>query len=291
MKNNVGTSYLHQIKNLASLSKVYLSLAISFSSFAGYFIYTNDLSDRLLLVVSGVFFLSCGASSLNQYQERRTDAMMSRTSGRPIPSKQITPSQALVIATVFIMIGSILLYKLNPLCLILGLFNILWYNGVYTPLKYKSSFAVFAGSISGAVPPLIGYVAAGGTFYHPSILFVSLFMYLWQIPHFWLLLIRYKEDYKKAGIPVVTIKIPEYIFFKIIFIWIVATSMTSLFFPYFGIITKSSSVIALTGLNIGFIFLFFRIVFSNPGKQVIKTAFIVLNAFMILVLLVLILKF
>jgi protoheme IX farnesyltransferase len=290
MKSKIINSFIQGIKNLASLCKFLLSLAIAFSSLAGYLIYTGDFSGRLLWLVLGVFFLSCGASSFNQYQERKTDALMSRTSGRPIPSGQISPRQALMVTSVLVIAGSILLYLVHPLCLFLGLFNMLWYNGVYTFLKYRSSFAVLTGSLSGAIPPVIGYAGAGGTISDPSILFVFLFMYLWQIPHFWLLFSRYKEDYEQSGLAVIIMKIPEYIFRRIILIWILATSIASLFFPCFGIITSLFSVITLIVLNIGIILIFLRIVFFQTGKPQFKTAFMALNAFMILVLLMVILR-
>ena len=148
---------------LPSLVKLVLSLAIALSSAAGYIFYSHIFSYGFLFCIAGVFMLSAGAAALNQYQEREQDALMDRTRNRPIPSGDITPRQALVTAVILAISGTVILWAGSGwLPALLGAGNLAWYNGVYTPLKRKSHFAVLAGAVNGAVPPAIGWTALCG---------------------------------------------------------------------------------------------------------------------------------
>ena len=163
---------------------------------------------------------------------------MERTKGRPIPSKKLSPSTALKISIGLLLSGSILLYVgAHGSALVLGLFAMFWYNGVYTPLKRKSPFAAIPGALIGAIPPLIGWVSGKGLFsLDPQILAISFFFFIWQVPHFWLLLLNSGRDYEKAGLPSLTKIFSSAQLRRITFMWIFATAAACMIIPLFGIV-------------------------------------------------------
>ena len=175
----------------------------------------------------GVFFAACGSSALNQVQESRYDRLMHRTRHRPIPSGRIEPSWALFVAILYLAIGFNLIANVDAhtgTLLLLTALSVLWYNGVYTYLKRVTAFAVVPGALVGALPPVIGWAAAGGVVSDPTILEVAFFLALWQIPHFWLLLLLYGDDYVRAGLPTVTTLFTTRQITRITFSWIVAVA-------------------------------------------------------------------
>jgi protoheme IX farnesyltransferase len=163
---------------------------------------------------------------------------MERTQGRPIPSKKLSPSAALKISIGLLLLGSILLYVgAHGSALGLGLFAVLWYNGVYTPLKRKSAFAAVPGALVGAIPPAIGWISGKGSFsLDPPILAISFFFFIWQVPHFWLLLLNFGSDYEKAGLPSLTRIFSPAQLNRVTFIWILATAVTCMMIPLFGMV-------------------------------------------------------
>ena len=140
-----------------------------------------------------------GASNaFNQVIEKDLDALMSRTKNRPIPSGRMSPSTALIIAVIMTLLGVITLYILNPKTAMFGAISIFMYTSLYTPLKTKTPLAVFVGALPGAIPFMLGWVAATNNFgIEPGTLFMIQFF--WQFPHFWALAWMLDEDYKKAG--------------------------------------------------------------------------------------------
>ncbi|OFX27555.1 MAG: hypothetical protein A2041_06225 [Bacteroidetes bacterium GWA2_31_9b] len=268
-----------------------VSLAVTFSTATGYIIAKSSFDINILYVCIGVFLLAGGASALNQYQERITDALMSRTKNRPIPSGKISASTGLIIAVILCLLGSFVLFiKLGITPFLLGFLNLLWYNGFYTYLKKKTAFAVVPGSLTGVTPLLIGWSATGESLLNFNIIFIWFFIYMWQVPHFWLLQIHYTDDYKKASLGSL------YQFFsseqvkRIVFVWIISTSLTSLLLPYFGIIQSKPLIWAVIAINAGLIITFYRIIFNSLGLFNYKKAFILINAFMIIVMLILIVE-
>src|SRR5574338_1116718 len=125
---------------------------------------------------------------------------MKRTRNRPIPSGKISPENALKIAVTLLIAGATMIYAGSGLLALgLGLLNLLWYNAIYTKLKKVNPLAIIPGSLVGAIPPAVGWVAAGGSISDPRILIISSFFFIWQIPHFWLLLLVLDKDYETAG--------------------------------------------------------------------------------------------
>jgi len=269
-----------------------VSLAVSFSAITGYIVATSGIDFKIINVFIGVFLLSGGASALNQLQEYKTDALMNRTKNRPIPAKIISISTGIIITCVLCLAGFlILLVKVGSIPSILGLLNILWYNGFYTYLKKKTVFAVVPGSLTGVTPLLIGWSAAGKYLLAPEIIFISFFIYMWQIPHFWLLLIKNGEDYKKAGLGTFHRIFSEDQVKRILFAWIISTSLTSLLLAYFGFIQSQVLFTLLIIMNGIISIIFYRILFNSEEFIQFKKAFITINIFMFMVMSFLIMDF
>lgn len=160
----------------------------------------------LILIVGG-FLVTASANCFNEIIEKDLDKLMARTKDRPMPAGRMTTGQGLVLGLIMGMAGTSLLVKLNPETGLLSVFSILLYAFAYTPLKRKSPIAVFVGAIPGALPPLIGYIAAiGGQSeigYVPVDYQIALILFLiqfvWQFPHFWSIAWVLDDDYKKAG--------------------------------------------------------------------------------------------
>jgi len=276
---------------VAELTKWKLSLAVAFSSVTGYLISPGGADSSLTLVAAGVFLLSSGASALNQYTEMDSDVLMPRTAGRPLPSGRMTPLTAIAVAAVLLVSGSFLLGLSGRMPFILGLINVFLYNGIYTGLKKRTALAIIPGALVGAIPPLIGYTAAGGAVTDTVILLFSLFMFLWQMPHFWLLLVRYGSEYEKAGIKTLYSTMDSGKIKRLVLVWVIASSLalwilTGIFMPLPAIAGALMLI-----LNIAFILLFRKILnLPETGKRSTH-AFILINSFSILVMIVLIAVF
>lgn len=273
---------------IAELTKWKLSLAVAFSAVTGYLIFDGSTVGGLLPVAAGVFFLSAGAAALNQYTERKSDALMERTTGRPLPSGRMTPGRAVVMAGILLVFGSLLLWFSGPFPVILGLANVFLYNVIYTGLKKVTAFAIIPGALVGAVPPLIGYTAAGGAATDTVILIFSLFMFLWQIPHFWLLLVRYGSEYEKAGIKTIYGSMSTVQINRLVMLWITGSSvllwiLTGMLLPF-----KVPVAVLLLVLNIAFIAAFSRIISIPDTEDRSRNAFMLINSFSLLVMIILI---
>jgi protoheme IX farnesyltransferase len=222
---------------LSELTKIRITVFVTFTTFFGYIAASGEINPGIILPSLGILFLACGSAVINHYQERKTDALMDRTKNRPIPSGRISAGNALKIAVTLLVCGSIILYfSAGLLALALGLLNLVWYNGIYTPLKKKNPLAIIPGSLVGAIPPAVGWVAAGGYIFDPQIIILSFFFFIWQIPHFWLLLLVLSKDYEKAGFPTLTRIFTDEQLARITFIWIIATIVTGFMIPLFGIV-------------------------------------------------------
>lgn len=270
------------------LIKFRLSLAVAFSAAAGYVIFEDAGSVKgLSAVFSGVFFLAGGAAALNQYQERRTDALMARTKGRPLPSHQLRSAAALITALGMIAEGTALLATFTGLLpALLGIFNVALYNFVYTPLKRHTFLAIIPGGLVGAVPPLIGFTAAGGVLSDPRALFVALFMFMWQLPHFWLLMLAYRRDYEKAGLGSLVKKPTEHDARVIVPAWLVVTSVLLLFAPRFGMEMGMGLWFAMVAVNTAVCAAFLVILPGKPEGISGKSGFMTLNSFGMAVLVI-----
>lgn len=216
------------------LTKFRISLFATLSAVTGFILAKQGISREIIIPILGVFFLACGACALNQYQERKIDKLMERTKSRPLPSGKLNPYAGLSISLGLIFSGLfILICGTNSLAFSLGLFAVLWYNGVYTFLKRKTAFAALPGALVGAIPPALGWACGGGNLFDPRIWVVAFFFFIWQVPHFWLLFLKFAKDYEKAGLRSLTKTFTAEQLKRIIFIWILSAAASSLLIPMF----------------------------------------------------------
>ena len=271
------------------LGKFGIALPVALTGFLGYYMAHPFLDLNALYSTTGIFFLAMASGALNQIQERHTDALMRRTARRPLPSGNISLSQAVIASVSLALSGTALLMLthrlLSPL---LGIFTLLWYNLVYTPLKRVTAFAVLPGALIGALPPLIGWTAAGGNPLDMEILAVAFLLFVGQMPHYWLLLIKVGSEFHEAGLPVITSLFDQRQIRNLSFIWIAATGVCVLMLPATPIIRhRAMSMILIAG---AVFFLIRMFILSYRGNLVEhwKKAFITVNLFYLLIILVLI---
>ncbi len=187
------------MKDIAALFKVRLGFFVVMSAILGWFMAVEslDLKSFLLLTIGG-YLLTGASNGFNQVIEKRVDGLMDRTAERPLPAGRMEPWQAILYSVLAGIIGLGCLFTLNPLSGWLGVAALVSYAFIYTPLKSRSTLSVFVGAFPGALPPMIGYVAATGDFgIEPGTLFAVQFM--WQFPHFWAIAWLAHDDYQKAG--------------------------------------------------------------------------------------------
>jgi protoheme IX farnesyltransferase len=281
------------LKSISTLGKFTISLPVSFTAFTGYTLFSEQLNTEGLLAALGIFFMSAGASGINQVQEVAQDRLMSRTSDRPLPKERFTLNTALTIIGLFILIGTLLLNLFNMQAVFWGWMGLVWYNLVYTPLKTKTAFSVFPGAIVGAIPPIAGWVAAGGSIIDVRIHFLAFFFFLGQMPHFWLLVLKYKKQYKNAGFPVITDHLTNKQLFRINMIWSIATLVSVLFLPLLNIIT--SQVIETVAL-LSVIIMTIWVITSTYSlhqvqmKSLLKKQFIFFNSFYLWIMILLLIE-
>lgn len=280
----------YYFKLILRLIKFRLSLMITFSAVIGYLLAKQPIDINILLIFIGVFFLAGGSSGINQFQERKMDALMKRTRKRPIPSGLISPERALIVSTLFSVTGFLVLLTIGLIPAVLGILNLIFYNFAYTPLKTKSPLSIIPGAVVGAIPPMIGWTGAGGSIMHPNIIFISIFMFSWQLPHFWLLMIVYGREYEMAGFSSISKYFNQNQIKTLVFIWTLGTSIFLFFFPLFKISLSKPIMILLISVNVLFISFFYRLIFGNTEAQKLRRAFIAINSYMMLVLFIFILN-
>jgi len=187
------------LDDLKQLTKFGLSLSVVFSSVAGYLLAADILELKTILFLAVGGYCMVGASNaFNQIIERAPDALMKRTMNRPVPAGRMSVNTAMAIAIVLTILGVVILYNINERTALFGAISIFLYTSVYTPLKPITPLSVFVGAIPGAIPFMLGWVAATGQFgIEPGILFMIQFF--WQFPHFWAIGWLQFDEYKKAG--------------------------------------------------------------------------------------------
>ena len=185
--------------DLKQLTKFGLSVSVVFSSVAGYLLAVDQIDWKVLFFLAIGGYCMVGASNaFNQIIERGPDALMKRTMDRPVPTGRISVNMAMVIAVTLTILGVVILYGINEKTALFGAISIFLYTSAYTPLKPLTPLSVFVGAIPGAIPFMLGWVAATGEFgIEPGMLF--LIQFFWQFPHFWAIGWLQFDEYKKAG--------------------------------------------------------------------------------------------
>lgn len=245
--------------NLAALSRLIrlpLSAMVALSALAGALAadpYLPWLS--LWAIVWGIFLLSAACSVLNQVQERYTDALMRRTCSRPLACGALSPHTGMIIG-LFLASGglAVLLPATGVTPALLGLGATVWYLAVYTPLKRISSLAVIAGTPCGALPPLIGWIAAGGAPLDPRPLSLLLLMVLWQVPHYWLLAMPDRAELSRAGFRVLPGKLSGHQLLNVSHFWILGMITATLLLPPLKLVQLPLLQGLVAGLAISFAF-------------------------------------
>jgi len=277
---------LNQVKIITELTKLSITIFVTVTTAFGYIAYSGVLNSEMILPTIGILFLACGSAAINHYQERNTDSLMERTKKRPIPSGKIKASTVLFMAVFLAVSGSVMLFFGGGLlAMLLGILNLIWYNIIYTPLKKKTPFAIIPGSIVGALPPMVGWVSAGGYVFNPQILLIAIFFFIWQIPHFWLLLLLLDKDYQKAGFPTLTQIFNQQQLGRITFIWIIATAVTGLLLPLFQISQNGYINLSLLLAAIWLSYKSFSLIRNTVERTSYKFAFKGINYFALFVVL------
>lgn len=238
---------------LARLLRPRLCLLATAATLAGAALAHPGLDARLALLCAGAFCLAAGCSALNQAQERRLDARMARTASRPLASGRwpLGPVLGLALGLLGLALGLWWLAA-GPRLLPWGLAVIALYNGLYTPLKRRTPLALLLGGVAGALPPLVGWVGAGGWPGDHRPLLLAAVLYCWQIPHFGLLARRHRADYQAAGLPVALPSLPgEPPRFPLL-VWAWAGGAAMLLAPAWGLVATApaKALLALAALSL-----------------------------------------
>ncbi|MGB0838319.1 MAG: heme o synthase [Flavobacteriaceae bacterium] len=196
---NKNKSSVSMLSDFKQLTKFGLSLSVVFSSVAGYILGVDTINwTTLILLVIGGYMMVGASNAFNQVIERSTDSLMKRTKNRPLPAGRMKVNTALTIAFIFTVLGIGILYSINPKSALFGAISIFLYTSAYTPLKPVTPLSVFVGAIPGAIPFMLGWVAATNHFgIEAGTLF--LIQFFWQFPHFWAIAWLQYDEYKKAG--------------------------------------------------------------------------------------------
>lgn len=197
----ISSFLVMKLKSYYELLKFRLSFLVAFSSGFGYILGNHGMVywSTFITFCIGGFLVSGGSITINQILEKEYDKVMKRTMGRPLPTNRVTKLEASVYAIALLLIGFIMIFiSSNALTLLISIFSMVLYCFVYTPLKRVGPIAVFVGAIPGALPPLLGWVAATGRISYEAIIIFGI-QFIWQFPHFWAIAWLADEDYKKAG--------------------------------------------------------------------------------------------
>lgn len=232
MEELIHTGRIRQkILNSCVIAKVPLCSLVAFSAFFGNLYAWQQIQDQALLIFFGVLLLACGCASLNSYQERIHDSFLERTRSRPLVQKSVSTPHAVIQALFLLSIGLlIILYFSNTIAFLAGICGIIIYNFVYTILKSKSVYAIVPGAIAGAIPPYIGWLAAGESPFSQRAMLLILLLIFWQIPHFFLVLLNHRADYSQCISPNLLRYLSVPALKRIFLPWITALAITMIIF-------------------------------------------------------------
>lgn len=278
-----------KLKSYLELSKLKIMIPVSLTGFTGYFIFDPYISFEIISISIGVLSLAVSASVLNQIQEVELDSKMNRTLHRPIPAGKISHQEARFFFFINLIAGTVVIYSCGNLkAAVIGLITIMWYNGVYTYSKRVTAFAVVPGAITGALPPLIGWVAAGGGVFDKPIIFLQFLLFTGQIPHFWLIILKYGEEYKAAGTPSLTTVFNTGQINRLTFIWVISSVVAALFLCYFEILRTGFLIWILIFTSAILIWQFSHLVRIQANKNNYKKYSVLLDLYYFLILFLLI---
>jgi len=263
---------LKTIKPYIQFTKFRLSFLVVISALSGYlFVGGQDAAVMFNLILGG-FLITAASNGVNQLLERSQDALMNRTKSRPLVTGAMSVKAGIITSLACLLIGSLLLWRVNQNSFILGLAAFVSYAFIYTPLKGKTSWAVFIGAFPGAIPPMLGAIAGTGNFgFIPGLLFFIQFM--WQFPHFWAIAWVAHEDYQRAGyflLPSKTGKAKHSAY--LISLYSIVLIPISLI-PWLLGITNNIALFIAGGFGVWFYFLSYRLYISCEDSDAKKLMF------------------
>jgi protoheme IX farnesyltransferase len=258
------------LDDFKQLTKFGLSLSVVFSAIAGYLLAVEIIDYKILILLAIGGYCMVGASNaFNQIIERVPDSLMNRTKNRPIPAGRLSVNNAMIIAVILTIFGVLILYSINPKTALFGAISIFLYTSAYTPLKPITPLSVFVGAIPGAIPFMLGWVAATGQFgIEAGMLFMIQFF--WQFPHFWAIGWLQFDEYKKAGFNLMPTGEKNKKASKLIIIYTLFMLMVSIF-PVFQL-TGSLYLLPVSALLIfilGIVMLFYGIKLHKEQTDVL----------------------
>ena len=278
------------IASLIELTKLRLSAASTVTAAAGYVVCLRHADAGLLTTLAGILLMAMGASAINECQERQFDARMARTQARPLPEGSISLPAALAIAGGLAVSGFLVLLLAHGLVpALLGGLAMAWYNAFYTPLKRVSAFAVVPGALIGALPPAIGWTAAGGQVKDPTVLALAFVFFIWQVPHFWMLVAMHAEGYEAAGFPTIVKLLGRQRLARLSFTWICGTAAACALLPMFRAIVTLPALLLLAAAVIWLVCSGAPLLRPEPDVSVFRRTFVRLNAFALVLTLALML--
>lgn len=272
---NISISATDKLRAYVELMKLRLSSLVAFSSGFGYVLGTKGELDiwTLIWLSFGGILVSGSSVTINQVLEIQYDALMKRTKVRPLPTGRLSAQEAIVFSAIVGLAGlAILWITTNPMTVLLSTLSLVLYSFVYTPLKRVGPIAVFVGAFPGALPPLLGWVAATGIVSYEALIIFGI-QFIWQFPHFWAIAWVADEDYRKAGFKLLpnggrkdlntAINIMVYTLFLI---------PLGLLPAYFGLTGINSAIIA-TFCGVAFLAQTFSLMRNYSDKAALKIMF------------------
>lgn len=278
-------TFTEWINIFSEIVKFRITFLVSLTTALGFILASDNVNYRLFFTSFGIFLLACSSSALNQYQERNLDKLMPRTQSRPIPAGKLSKNFVLNLSLLLLVTGTVMLFVFTNISTVfIGLATFVWYNFVYTILKRKSALAVIPGAVVGALPPLAGWASANGDLTDFRIYLIVLYFFIWQIPHFWLLLILYGKDYASAGFPVLndlfSVKQLKYM----TFLWISLTALLTSSIAFAGILHSVYSVTAVLLISVILFYGSVMFVKYDTKRKNVLNMFMVINIHTLLII-------
>ena len=265
-----------RLSDFSQLTKFRLSISVVISSIAGYFLAIDnpDFITLLLLIFGG--YATVGASNaFNQVIEKEEDTKMERTQNRPLPAERMHPTTGLFIGVILTLVGISALYFINLKTAFFASVSIFLYTCLYTPLKKKTPLSVFVGAFPGAIPFMLGWVAATNEFgIEPGVLFMIQFF--WQFPHFWAIGWLMNDQYQKAGFKMLPSGAPDQsTAFQIVFytLWTLVISLVPVFYETGSFVLSYYAALGVGLLGLIFLFFSLRLMYyksQTAAKQLLR---------------------
>jgi len=286
-------STLSRLLAIVSLTKPRISALVAVLASTAFFFVKPVWDARLFGFAVSVCFLTMGASALNNFQDRKTDACFERTKFRSLPQGRLSERFAVVVwsALIAISVVGLTLFSLSPArAVICAMISVAFYNGVYTPLKRKTVLAIVPGSFVGTLPVLLGWLAADGALWSGLPWVLMIVTAVWQLPHFWLILLSHSSDYSRSNMPNMLRLFSIDQLRRLTMLWAAVFAVLTLFLPLFGLVGETLSMWIL-GCNAVLIIITFAFsMLIKPEKRNYPALFVHFNLSMVLILFAIVLQ-